>query len=74
MTEAWQSYIAREINRARLPTLKIAADCVVESIGKDLVAAERRIAALEAKVRELRDRETARRLRAVPSTPGAMIA
>ena len=48
---------------------------VGQSLGADIVALEKRCAALEAEVRELRDRETTRRLRAVPSTPpDAMIA
>jgi len=42
---------------------------IAKAIGQDIVALEKRCAALEAELAELRDRELSRRLRAVPSTP-----
>ena len=56
VTADWQRYIADRITRAEERTLRIAIKAVGQAIGQDLVAAERRITALEAEVRELRER------------------
>jgi hypothetical protein len=64
-TKEWQSYISRQLDRRD----RLMARAIAETIGKDIVALERRCAALEAELAELRDRETTRRLRAVPASP-----
>ena len=46
---------------------------VGEVIGKNVIELEKRCAALEAELAEMRDRETTRRLRAVPSSPPAAL-
>ena len=50
-------------------TIRACMKAAGELLGKDIVALEKRCAQLESEIRELKDRETTRRLRAVPSTP-----
>ena len=54
VTADWQRYIADRIRQAEARTIRGCMAAVGEMIGKDLVAAERGIAALEAEVCELR--------------------
>ena len=72
MTRQWQDYIEQRLDRRD----RIAARAIAQSIGKDLVAAERRIEQLEREIAELKNRDLDRRLlRAVPSSgPPALIA
>jgi hypothetical protein len=70
MSEAWTDYIDK-CDRA---TVRACMAAVGEVIGKDVVALEKRCADLERELSEMKDRETTRRLRAVPpSPPDAMI-
>ena len=69
MTQAWQSYIADRIERSERQTIRACMKAAGELLGKDIVELEKRCAQLESEIRELKDRETTRRLRAVPSTP-----
>jgi hypothetical protein len=74
-SQEWANYIAAKVKRSEESTIRACMTAVGEVIGKNVVELEKRCAALEAELAELRDRETTRRLRAVPSsTPGAMIA
>ena len=71
----WVNYIRDQIKRSEACMIRASMAAVGEVIGADLVAAEKRIAALEAEVRELRGRDLDRRLRAVPpASPSALIA
>jgi predicted phage-related endonuclease len=77
MTAAWRDYIDARIKRAEARTTRACMAAVGEVIGKDMVAAERRIEQLEREVAELRERleqdQRGARLRTVPS-PTALIA
>ena len=74
-SQEWANYIAARIKRSEDRTIRACMAGVGEVIGKNVVELEKRCAALEAELAEMRGRETARRLRAVPpSPPSALIA
>ena len=68
MTREWQDYIRQQLDRQERAMMKAIAQVVIEE-ERAREALGERVKALEAEVAELRDRETTRRLRAVPSTP-----
>ena len=74
LSKAWQDYIRQQLDRQQRATLRAVAHVVIDE-KKARQAAERRIAALESAIAELRERldqdRGAPRLRAVPP---AMIA
>jgi hypothetical protein len=71
--QEWANYIAARIKRAEDRTICACMAAVGEVIGKNVIELEKRCAALEAELAEMRDRETTRRLRAVPSSPPAAL-
>ena len=78
--QGWVRYIKDEIKQSERTAIDASMRAVAQVLGKDVVAAEKEIAALReqvatltAELAELKDRDTDRQLRAVPA-PTVLIA